>query len=58
MWGWGAICFVAKRFFKEEIEIGERRGREGQWPGHILTITNGFTDKIILSVNPSVILSV
>jgi hypothetical protein len=23
----GAICFVAKSFFKEEEEIGERRGR-------------------------------
>jgi hypothetical protein len=28
MWGsGGAICFVAKSFFKEEEEIGERRGR-------------------------------
>jgi hypothetical protein len=50
-WGEGAVCFVAKRFFKEEEEI-----REARWSGHILTITDGFTNIIFLFVNPSAML--
>ena len=35
-----------------------RGGEEGRASGHILNITIGFTDKIILIVTPSVILSI
>jgi hypothetical protein len=45
--------FVAESFFKEEGEIGEGRG-----PGHILNITDEFTNGIFPSVNTSAILSV
>ena len=50
---WGSICFVAKRFFKEEGEI--REGSEGERVrlGHILNINDGIS----LSVNLSIILS-
>jgi hypothetical protein len=34
------------------------RGGEGRWLGHILNITNGINDEMILPVNPSAILSV
>jgi hypothetical protein len=34
------------------------RGGVGRWPVHILTINDGFTDGMFLSVNPSIILSV
>jgi len=37
---------------KEEI------GGEGQQSGHILTIIDGITDRLFLSINPAVILSV
>jgi hypothetical protein len=33
-------------------------GGEGQQSGHILTIIDGITDKLFLSINPAVILSV
>jgi hypothetical protein len=51
--GDGDVCCVVERFFNEEEEIGEGRG-----PGHILNITDGFTDEIISSVNLSTIMSV
>jgi len=33
-------------------------GGEGQQSGHILTIIDGITDRLFLSINPAVILSV
>jgi hypothetical protein len=51
----GVFILLQRDFFKEEEEIG--RGEEGRWPGHILIIIDGFTDIIIVSVNPSAILS-
>jgi len=44
----GVIC----RGKEEEI------GGEGQQSGHILTIIDGITDRLFLSINPAVILSV
>jgi len=49
----GGYLFVAESFFKEEGEIGEGRGS-----GHILNITDEFTNGIFPSVNTSAILSV
>jgi hypothetical protein len=47
----------AEKIYKEEGEMGE--GGEKSWfPGHKLNIIDEFTDKIILSGIPSVILSV
>jgi len=42
------------------LQRGRRRNRKGecQWLIHILTITDGFTDKMVLSVNPLASLSV
>jgi len=34
------------------------RGGEGQWPVHILTIIDGFSNKMFSSVKPSTILLV
>jgi hypothetical protein len=47
---------LLQRFFKDEVEIGER-GDYSQAPGHILNITDGFTNIIILTVTQSAILS-
>jgi len=49
----GGYLFVAKCFFKEEGEMGEGRGS-----GHILNITDGFTNGIFLFVNTLAILLV
>jgi len=39
-------------------EEGENRGEEDWWSGNILTFINKITDRIVLFVNQSVIISV
>jgi hypothetical protein len=43
---WGGGGLVVCRW--GELRLGKRRrnrGREGRWSGHILTFTDGFTDR-------------
>jgi len=55
-WGGGGAVLL-QRFFKEKVEIREER-EEGRAAGHILTITDGFTNRIIPTVTLLAILSV
>ena len=55
--GWWVGLFCCKEILHGRSTNG-RGGEEGRASGHILNITIEFTDKIILIVTPSVILSI
>jgi len=59
-WEWArGDCLLQKKCIRKKEKWGRGRwGEEGQLPSHKLNIIDGITNKIILLVNPSIILLV